>query len=556
MDLLDSLSTYDLEWETFDDFFDSFAWRLPPRFNIGGGICDRWGESAERIAIRTVDFDSESTAYTYRRLARESDQLANYLSDAGVERGDRVVVHTTQRPEAVVAHLATWKIGAVSVVLNPLLSSAEIADQLAKTDPTACVLDPAVLDPTAELKSHLESLDPVVVVDKTGTIAGRAYADAIAERSTQRRVAETTPDDDAFVVFTSGTTGDPKGAVHTHSTLLGHLSTFCLTFTNLDYEGSQRFWTVSNWASITLMSNVMAPLFAGKTVVAHARTDRFDPEEALAIVDNYRITNLSASPTALRMIQQVPDIRSRYDLNDLHLITTGGEEVSQSLVEWWERRDVTVHEVYGQTEANNVVGDCSALLDLPPDAIGRPMPGHVLGIVDPEDPNIEIDSGELGEIAIRYDDPICFDRYWENPEQTAETIRSGWLLTGDLGYRNGDGEIFFGGRKDDVIITSGYRIGPAEIEEALAVHPEVIDAGVVGVEDEIRGEIPKAFVELRRDERATETLVDKLQKHVKDRTAKYKYPREIEFIETVPKTNTGTTARGELRKRASEREND
>ncbi|WP_168216072.1 acyl-CoA synthetase [Halorussus marinus] len=552
MDILTPFASYNRNWEHFDDLCETFTWRLPSRFNIGHRICERQSDSPDRPAIRTVGPTQPTKTYTYGQLAEESNRFANYLAEVGVESGDRVAIQTTQRPEVVVAHLATWKLGAISVILNPLLGQEETTSQLTQTGATAGVFDSAVLEPSSIPEQYGDSLSALVFLDDSAPTVGQSYERAIKHQTAEPRATDTAPDDDAFIVYTSGTTGDPKGVVHTHSTLIGHLPTFCLTFANLSLEASQRFWTVSNWASIALMSNVMAPLFAGRTVLAHARTSRFDPEEALKIVADQQVTNLSASPTALRLMQQVPNIRSRSNLSELNIITTGGEEVSDSLVDWWAELDVIVHEVYGQTEANNIVADCNELLDIQSNAIGCPMPGHDVAILDPENPTSEVGCDKVGEIGVRIDDPICFDRYWESPEQTTKSVQEGWLLTGDLGVQNRDGAIFFRSRKDDVIISSGRRIGPAEIETALATHPAVINAGVVGVDDELRGEIPIAFVAIRDEVQPSERLVMELQEHVKERMAKYKHPRDIVFLDSVPTTNTGTIARGELREIAAQ----
>jgi len=549
--LLEPAGSYDCAWDGFEDLSESFSWTLPDQFNVAEAICRRASKFSDRPAIRTVGSEQTERTYTYRQLADESDRLADSLRTRGVGRGDRMAIHTTQRPEVVTAHLAAWKLGAVSVVLNPLLGLEEALSQLRETEATVWVVDAAVFESDASLVEAAGSETSIVVVGDRSPLAGGPYRAMIEDGTTDLDPVDTTPDDDALVVFTSGTTGEPKGVVHTHSVVLGHLPTYYLTFTNADPASSRTFWTVSNWASITLVSNVLTPLFAGRTVVAHARTSRFDPAEAAGIVTDYDVTNLSASPTGLRMLKQVPDVQSRLDGSELAIITTGGEEVSDSLVDWWSDLGVTVQEIYGQTEANNVVADCTRLLDLPSKAIGRPMPGHEVTILDPDDPEVELEDGTVGEIAVRSDDPICFDRYWERPERSAESIQSGWLLTGDLGYRTEAGAIVFESRKDDVIITSGHRVAPAEVEDALVSHPSVVDAGVVGVDDEVRGEIPKAFVQLEEDVEPSDTFANELREHVKDRTATYKRPHEVTFLGAIPKTNTGTTARGELRELAN-----
>jgi acetyl-CoA synthetase len=252
------------------------------------------------------------------------------------------------------------------------------------------------------------------------------------------------------------------------------------------------------------------------------------------------------------MMMQVEEPAARYDLSSLRVAMQGGEALGQSIVEWFHRTvgDVTVHEGYGQSEASAFVGDCEALgVEHEPGYMGKPGLGHEVRVLDPEEPE-PVGRGEVGELALRYEgNPLCFKGFWNEPDTVGQRIRDGWLRTEDVVSMNEDGYVSFHSRKDDVIISSGYRIGPDEIEEHLAAHEAVANAGVIGVPDETRGEIPKAFVVLAEGYEPTEELRTELQTYVKARLAKYEYPRALEFVDELPRTTTGKVRRRDLRKR-------
>jgi acetyl-CoA synthetase len=311
------------------------------------------------------------------------------------------------------------------------------------------------------------------------------------------------------------------------------------------------FWTPAEWAWIASLFDVVFPaLYYGRPLLAY-RGGQFDPERAFELVERYGVTNYFAPPTALRMMQQV-EAPERFDVDSMRTIASGGESLGRSIAEWADDvfAGAAVHEGYGQTEANMLVGDCTAMFESRGGKIGLPGPGHEVAIVDPDTAEATVPRGETGEIAVRYEgNPVCFVEYWNQPEKTDAKVRNGWLLTEDLGRMDEDGYVGFVGRKDDVIISAGYRIGPEEVEDSLASHPAVADAAVIGVPDEERGEVPKAFVALAAGHEPSEGLVEALQTHVKDRLAKYEYPREIEFVEEMPTTTTGKVRRADLRER-------
>lgn len=550
-DRLDAYHFYEEEWDDYDHLHDAFEWEVPSAFNMAEYVCDRWADERGRVALFATDETGRERTYTFWQLRNHSNRLANYLADHGVGRGDRVGVNAPQKPETLITHIAAWKLGAVSVPLSTLFGVDGLSYRLADSESVACVVDDSNVDTLREVRDDLDVLDTVLTVDVDDPAHGETDVwDAMADHSRDRDTAKTDAEDDAIIIYTSGTTGNPKGVRHAHRMLLGHLPLFLTTFCNLDIRETDVAWTPSEWAWVASLFDIVFPgLYYGMPIVAY-EGGSFDPEAAFRIVERFGVSVLFAPPTALRMMMGVDDPSDRYDVDSVRVIPSGGESLGQSIVEWGETvfDGAAVHEGYGQTEANLTIGDCTALAEFREGKMGLAGPGHDVRIVDPETAEPTIENGDVGEIAVRYEgDPVCFKEYLNRPEKTERKVRNGWLLTEDLGTRDDDGYISFVSRKDDVIISSGYRIGPEEIEESLAGHDAVADSAVVGVPHDERGEIPKAFVVLTDGFEPSESLVDDMQSFVKERLAKYEYPREIAFLDELPKTTTGKIRRTDLR---------
>ncbi|QDX40945.1 acyl-CoA synthetase [Salarchaeum sp. JOR-1] len=548
-DRLDPYHFYEDDWDDYDALRDAFEWEVPDRFNMAHYVCDRWDDD-ERVALYAEDGDRERTL-TFGDLADATDRLANHLAARGVEPGDRVGVNAPQKPETVIAHVAAWKLGAVSVPLSTLFGVDGLSYRLDDSGTVACVVDASNVDTLRDVRDDLDDHHTVLTVDVDDPTGDEADLwDAIDDSSADFDTADTDAEDDAIIIYTSGTTGDPKGVRHAHRLLLGHLPLFLTTFCNLDLREDDVAWTPSEWAWVASLFDVVFPaLYYGRPVVASAG-GQFDPADAFETIERYDVSLLFAPPTALRMMMRVDDPDETYDTDAVRVISSGGESLGQSIVDWGEDvfAGAAVHEGYGQTEANLLIGDCTALTEFREGKMGLAGPGHDVRIVDTETAEPTVDSGAVGEIAVRYDgDPVCFKSYLNKPEKTERKVRNGWLLTEDLGRMDADGYVSFVSRKDDVIISAGYRIGPEEIEESLAGHDAVADAAVIGVPDDERGEIPKAFVVLADGYDPRDDLRERLQSHVKERLAKYEYPRELEFIDALPKTTTGKVRRADLR---------
>lgn len=548
---LDTYHFYEREWESYDQLHTEFEWAVPERFNMATYICDRWADEKGRVALFAENERGEKRTYTFWQFRNVTNRLANYLAKRGIEQGDRIGVNAPQKPETLVAHVAAWKLGAVSVPLSTLFGPDALSYRLDDAGAVACIVDESNVDTLREVRGNLDDLETVLTVDATPQEGETDFQDALDGVSREFETATTDAEDDAIIIYTSGTTGKPKGVRHAHRVLLGHLPLFVTTLCNMAIEEGDVYWTPSEWAWVASMFDVLFPaLYYGKPVLAYAG-GRFDPEDAFELIENYGVTNYFAPPTALRMMMQVEGAGERYAVDDVRTISSGGESLGQSIVDWASDTfgGAAVHEGYGQTEANLLVGDCTALAEFREGKMGLAAPGHDVRIVDPETAEPTVDAGETGEIAVRYEgNPVCFKEYWNKPDRTDRKVQNGWLLTEDLGSKDADGYVAFESRKDDVIISAGYRIGPAEIEENLAGHEAVADAAVIGVPDEERGEVPKAFVVLASGYDPSDDLAGKLQQHVKDRLAAYEYPREIAFIDELPKTETGKVRRASLRK--------
>jgi len=545
-----TLSAYrfdDYDVEDLATLRDAFEWSVPEPFNAATYLCDRWAaHDGDRPAMVSVEPAGDRESVTYGDLRERADRLANYLRDEGVERGDRVAITAEQRASTVVGFIATWKLGAAVVPLSPKFGAGAVEHRLADCGVAACIVtDPNLAAVRAAADgAAADTLEAVLVVGSDPEGDETAYADAEAAGDDGFETVPTDPDDPALLLYTSGTTGEPKGVCHGHHTVLGMLPTYALSMCNLDLETRHVAWMPAAWGWIASLQYTLPVLYYGHTILGDA-APRFDPERTMELFSEHGVTVAFIGP-ALSQLREAID-PGAYDDLDLRVAMTGGYDAAQ--YEWLREMfpGVDVHRSYGQTEATLPVGTCSALYDAPLESVGRAMPGHDVRVLDPETA-VERPPDEAGELAVRYDgDPACFDGYWKREEAMAEKVRDGWLWTDDLARANEDGDLFFMGRRDDVINCSGYRVGPGEIESILAMHDAVDLAGVIGVPDDERGEVPKAFVVLADGVDPSEDLVTELQELVKAEYAVYSYPRLIEFVDDLPQTRNGKIRRVELR---------
>jgi acetyl-CoA synthetase len=506
-------------------------------FNIGTACADRHPSS--RLALLEVDGDNRpARTVTYGQLATWSSQLAHTLRHGGVERGDRVAVILPQGVEAIVAHLGVYKSGGVLVPLTALFGPDAIRLRVVSSGARAVITDQACHEGVSAALDGLP--DMRVLVASAAEPDGDSFWTLIAEASSRPPAVGTNRESPALMIFTSGTTGDPKGALHAHKVLLGHLASFEFAYDAFSLAPRQVMWTPANWAWIGGMFDAAIPtLYHGRTLLASARRG-FDPEWAARLITEHGVTTSFMPPTALRMMErQCVSVAG----TELHAVTSGGETLSDQTLEWGRAAlGLTVNEMYGQTEANFLIGNSSRAWPVHPGKMGRAYPGHEVAVLDAD--GAPCQPGELGEIALLLPDPVAMLSYWNNPAATAEKMRNGWLHTGDWATADENGYFSFWSRRDDIINSSGYRIGPSEIEKCLAAHEHVLDAVVVGVPDQLRGQAVKAFIVT--DATPTEALAAELQRHVRARLGNYQYPRSIEFVSSIPTTATGKRLRRAL----------
>lgn len=524
----------------WDELVASFRWPRWQRFNMAEACCDVWARAApDRLAIRHLLPDGQVRDHSYGALAAASRRLANRLAALGIGRGDRVAIVLPQAPEVVIAHFAAYRLGAVAVPLFTLFGEDGLRFRLQDSGSRALVTDAASLGKVAAIRGDLPDLAVVMSIDGPGEGA-LGFWEELGWAPDTLATLPTGPDDPAFLSYTSGTTGPPKGALHGHRVLIGHLPCVGLAHDFLGQPGDC-IWTPADWAWMGGLTNVLMPaLYFGVPVVAH-RMAKFDPQAAARLIGDLRVRNAFFPPTALKLMRQagiraVPGLRS---------VASAGEALGAELLDWGRSVfGLPINEFYGQTECNAMIGNSAALFAVRPGSAGRAMPGHQIAILSDE--GTPLPCGSVGEIAVRAPDPVMFLGYWNNPEKTAEKFAGPWLRTGDEGMIDADGYVFFQARSDDVITSAGYRIGPGEIEDCLSGDPDVAMAAVVGVPDPIRTEIVKAYV-VPRPGAKTAGLEAALIARVRARLSPHVAPRMIVFVDSLPLTATGKIQRRLLR---------
>jgi acetyl-CoA synthetase len=536
--------------KTYNEVYRSFQWGIPQYYNIGVDTCDKWAHQRYRLALIYESDKGQVEKFTFWDLQQLSNRLANCFKASGIGRGDKVGILLPQSPEAAISHIAVYKMGAIAIPLFTLFGTDALEYRLSDSQAKAIVTDALNLPKIVEIRQNLPLLETVLVTGSSTEGKTLDFWNNLAKGSTEFQPVRSRADDPALIIYTSGTTGPPKGALHAHRTLLGHLPGVEFPHNFFPRE-DDFFWTPADWAWIGGLIDVLLPSWHhGIPVLAH-RAKKFDPEQAFHLIAKYGIRNAFMPPTALKLMRQVKDPQKRYQFS-IRSIGSGGETLGEELLEWGKDvMGLTINEFYGQTECNLIVGCCADIMEIRPGAMGRAIPGHRVDVIDEKGNSMPTET--VGEIAVQGPDPVMFLEYWNNPDATRKKFIGDWLLTGDLAQKDEDGYFWFSGRKDDVITSAGYRIGPAEIEGCLMKHPAVALAAVIGSPDEIRTEIVKAFVVPKAEVTPGLEIADDIKKFVKKRLAAHEYPREVEFVKELPLTATGKIMRRELKKMEMQR---
>ncbi len=539
--------------ENYEELYQSFEWSIPERFNVGSAVCCRNAEKhGDAIAIHYYDGAGKYDEISFARMHESSNKLANYLKELGIKRGDVVGVCLPQRPELIQSWLAIYKLGCVALSMTPLFGTDAITYRLKHSEAKALIIE-AERDDVRKAVRDINTLRHVILVDAGGGLGEKEREiEEASGASGSLDVADTGCDEPAHLFYTSGTTGPPKGALHAHRFLLGHIPCYQLYFEIAPREGDV-FYTPADAGWIGAVGDLILPsLYFGYPVVLHRKVGRFEPEECLRLMERFKVTCAFIPPTALRMIRKTyPSPLEEFNLK-IRAICSAGESVGRELILWGrEKLNTPINEFYGCTEVNLIVVNCTTLMKTKPGALGKPSLGHVVDVIDAA--GNRLGANETGYIAVKGPDPVMYLGYYKDPDATARKFIAGWFVLGDLGYKDEDGYFWFISRADDLIKTSAYRIGPDEVENVINQHPAVLESGVISKEDPMRGSIIKAFIVLRDGVKPEEKLKEEIKNFVKSRLAAYAYPREIEFVNQLPRTTTGKLQRYMLRKLERER---
>ncbi|MGR3177507.1 MAG: AMP-binding protein [Candidatus Anammoxibacter sp.] len=525
---------------------------VPEHFNFAGDVLDKLAEDPDKLALWWIDDDGNETKKTFAQLCRDSRKVCNILSAQGIQRGNVVIVILPRLIEWWVINIACLRMG---VIISPgtiQLTSKDVRYRLETAGAVCIITDNSVaarvdkgIKDYSGLKSKIVLGDPI----NGDHVDGWADYNKLFETASDKfETANTRSDENAIFYFTSGTTDYPKLVVHTHSSYpIGHKITGALWLglnnTDLHWNVSDTGWAKAAWSSF------FGPWNMGSTIFVHHSTERgFNSKKMLDILGKYPITTLCAAPTVYRML--VLEDLNASNFQSLRDSVAAGEPLNPEVIEKWKKATgIIIRDGYGQTETVLLVGNFPSTKPRF-GSMGKPVSNFDISIID-DDGNI-LPADKEGDIAIRVkpEYPVgLFKEYWNDPAATSGSFRGDWYITGDRAYQDKDGYLWFVGRADDVILSAGYRIGPFEVESALLEHNAVAESAVVASPDELRGEIVKAFVVLKPGFEPTDNLVKELQEHTKKVTAPYKYPREIEFVESLPKTVSGKIRRVDLRKR-------
>ncbi|MFC7459049.1 acyl-CoA synthetase [Hydrogenophaga defluvii] len=548
----------------------NFRWQVPAQFNMAEVCCRRWAATpalGRETALIAEGPNAPARHHSRAELAEAANRLSNLLRGLGVQRGDRVAIVLPQRFETAVAYMAVLQLGAVGMPLSQLFGPEALAFRLQDSEAVVAICDELTLANVLSVRAECPALRQVLGVGAAGASADIDWETALAKVQSRFELVPTLADDPAVLIYTSGTTGNPKGALIPHRALIGNLTGFVCSQNWFGFDpwdasvpSQAVFWSPADWAwTGGLMDALLPSLYFGRPIVGY--NGRFTPEVAFELMQRHGVTHSFLFPTALKaMMKAVPKPRGRYRLK-LQALMSAGEAVGDAVFAYCrEQLGVTVNEMFGQTEINYIVGNCSRLWPAKPGSMGKGYPGHRVAVID--DDGNECPVGVPGDVAVhRLDvhgqpDPIFFLGYWKNEAATRAKYTgdpaSSWCRTGDMATRDADGYLWYQGRADDVFKSSGYRIGPSEIENCLVKHPAVANAAVVPKPDAERGALVKAYVVLAAGFEGSPALVAELQQHVKGQLAPYEYPKEIEFIDALPMTTTGKVQRRVLRLREEE----
>jgi len=535
---------------TYKQLYSNFKWEIPKYYNFGFDVVDKWAEDRTKLALISIDRTGKHDRYhTFYDLSVASNKFANVLKKIGLKKGDRVLVILQSIPEWYITLIGMFKLGIIPMPGTVLLTAKDVEYRINRAEAEMVITDLDHADLVESVKPKCPTLKHMMLID-----GKRAdwfnYDEELTEVSDSLDIdkkEKTLASDPMLIYFTSGTTGHPKMVLHTHSYPLGHEVTAkfaqALTSKDLHWTVSETGWAKAAWGKL------FGQMIVGATIIQWEMPGRFDPDGLLCAMERYGVTTFCAPPTVYRLLIQL-DL-SKYNLKLRHCMSAG-EPLNPEVIRVWKKAfGHDIYDFYGQTETVCVLSNYP-FMKMKYGSVGKPTPGHDVRIVDDE--GKEVATNEEGNIAIYLGDgprpPGLFKEYWKDDKIMKRSFHDDCYFTGDRGYKDEEGYFWFVGRDDDVIKSSGYRIGPFEVESALIEHPAVAECAVVGVTDPkgVRGIVVKAYIVLAKGFKPSDTLTKEIQDHVKKTTAPYKYPRVVEYMDELPKTISGKILRRELRK--------
>ena len=539
--------------EDYESLYSQFSWEdgkkeinyfAGGKLNAAYNAIDRHMHDGRRnkVALYCVDAENKLELFTFQDLYYHSNRLGNALKTLGIQKGDRVFVYLPRIPELYVSTVAIAKIGAVVGPLFSAFGPDALRDRLQDSGAKIIITTPELLPKLDEVRDQLPDLEYVIVVRSNAKLkrGELSYEELMVEASEKLVAEHMNPEDPLYLLYTSGTTGKPKGIVHVHADIVGqHMTSKWV----LDLRDDDIYWCTADpgWVTGTVYG-IFGPWSNGASIVTYE--GRFDARAWYDLIDRLKITVWYTAPTALRMLKKAgDDVVNEYSLTSLRHILSVGEPLNAEVVRWGMKAyGLPIHDTWWQTETGMMLVVNLPVLPIKPGSMGKPLPGVYATVVD--DDGNELKAGQLGRLVVRPDWPAQLRQVWRNQEKFDEYFMiPGWYFSGDNAWKDDEGYLWFVGRADDVINTAGHRVGPFEVESALVEHEAVAEAGVIGKPDEERGEIIKAFVVLKNDIKKTDELLEDIKEHTKRKLAAHAYPREIEVKESLPKTRSGKIMR-------------
>jgi acetyl-CoA synthetase len=526
----------------WEEGLNALGWNQSPTINLGHTILDR--RASDKIALYWFGKGGSAKKYSFKDLSRLTNRFANLLRSLGIRKGDRIAGYLPRIPETLIVMIGAWKAGAIYLPIFTGLGPDAIKFRVQHSKPKVFCTQWEYRARIPQGLPGVQALISVAGPKGEGLESGDVdFWKNLDEQPETFNPEECLRNEPAIILYTSGSTGQPKGAMLANNF---PLAIYPYLIYGADIQPNDLFWPTGDPGWGYGLVCYMVPLAMGLSIVSHEAQPT--PELCLSLLRDVPITNMATTPTLLRNIMAIGSEKIQTYPNHLRSMSSCGEPLNAEVIHFFKKNwGITIMDQYGSSEFGMPIGNFNAIeMEVKPGSMGLPLPGFTMGVVD--DTGRELPKGEIGQIGLKpsLDGCYCLG-YWEDPQRTRELYKGPWMTIGDLARRDQDGYFWFEGRADDVIKSAGYRIGPFEVESAILNHPAVAEAGVVGKPDSIRGEIVKAYVVLKPGKKPYPELQQEIVDVVKSRLGKYQYPREIEFLEQLPKTESGKIQRFILR---------